>query len=188
MAIVAKKIQDAKTESIAEIKGIFSGKEGSVNDFVFTEYRGLTVEQITQLRKQLRAKNTVYKVVKNNFARIAFEQLSCPKEVSEYLVGPTAVAVAPKDSNEIAKILVDFAKETPALVVKGGLLSNSVYNAKQIEAFSKLPGRLQLISMLMSCMNAPAQNLALALNDIPSRLVRTLKAVGDKKAAEGSAA
>jgi large subunit ribosomal protein L10 len=181
MAIVAKKVQDAKVQSIKELKDLFQSAEGSVNDYIFTEYRGLNVGQVTELRKQLRAKESVYKVVKNNFARIAFEELSVP-DISSYLVGPTAVAVAPKDSNEIAKILLNFAKEAPALVLKGGLVGNTVYDAAQMEAFSKLPGRLELISMLMSVMNGPARNLAAALNDIPSRLVRTVKAIADKKA------
>jgi len=101
--------------------------------------------------------------------------------VSKYLIGPTAVAITPKDSNEVAKILFDFLKEVPALRVKGALISNNVYDAAQTEAFSKLPGRLELISMLMSVMNGPARSLAAALNDIPSRLVRTIKAVADKK-------
>jgi large subunit ribosomal protein L10 len=124
--------------------------------------------------------------MKNNFARIAFEQLSAP-DVSGYLVGPTAVAIAPKDSNEAAKILFDFTKEVPALRIKGALVGDTVYTAAQAEAFSKLPGRLELISMLMSVMNGPARNLAAALNDIPARLVRTVKAVGDKKSAGDAA-
>ncbi|MDR1108725.1 MAG: 50S ribosomal protein L10 [Spirochaetaceae bacterium] len=177
MAIVAKKIQDVKVSSINELKETF----GKTRDFIFTDYRGLTVEQITTLRKLLRAKEVTYKVVKNNFARIAFEQLSAP-DVSAYLTGPTAVAISPKDPNEVAKILLDFTKEAPALHIKGGLVGDTVYNAGQIEAFSKLPGRLELIAMLMSVMNAPARNLAAALNDINARLVRTIKAVGDKKA------
>jgi large subunit ribosomal protein L10 len=181
MAIAAKKIQDYKVKAIEEIKGVFQGEEDTQKDFIFTEYRGLTVAQITALRKQLRAKNAVYKVVKNNFARIAFEELSAP-DVSAYMVGPTAIAVAPEDSNEVAKILFDFIKEAPTLSVKGGLVAGSVYDAKQIDAFSKLPGRLELISMLMSVMNGPARNLAAALNDVPSRLVRTVKAIADKKA------
>jgi len=74
----------------------------------------------------------------------------------------------------------------PALKVKGGLVGANVYGAQQIEAFSKLPGRLELIAMLMSVMNAPARNLAAALNDINARLVRTVKAVADKKQ-EGAA-
>jgi large subunit ribosomal protein L10 len=183
MAIVAKKVQDAKVASIAELKGTLS----AAPDFIFADYRGLTVGQITNLRKLLRAKDAKFKVVKNNFARIAFEQLSAPGEVSAYLTGPTAVAIAPRDANEVAKILLDFVKEAPALNVKGGLVGASVYDAKQVEAFSKLPGRLELISMLMSVMNGPARNLAAALNDVNARLVRTIKAVGDKKAEGGAA-
>ena len=176
MAIIAKKIQETKTKAIGELKDSFS----VAKDFVFTDYRGLTVEQITNLRKNLRAKEVQYKVVKNNFARIAFEQLSTP-DVSTYLIGPTAVAISPKDSNEVAKILFDFTKEAPALKVKGALVGGTVYNAAQTEAFSKLPGKLELISMLMSVMNGPARNLAAALNDVPARLVRTIKAIADQK-------
>jgi large subunit ribosomal protein L10 len=176
MAIVAKNIQDAKVKSIGELKVSFS----KAPDYIFANYRGLTVEQITNLRKLLRAKGAQFKVVKNNFARLAFEELEAPN-VASYLTGPTAIAISPQDSNEIAKILFDFAKEVPALSVKGGLVGRSVYDAKQVEAFSKLPGRLELVSMLMSVMNAPARNLAAALNDINARLVRTVKAVGDKK-------
>jgi large subunit ribosomal protein L10 len=177
MAIVAKKIQDVKTKAIAELNADFT----AVPDFIFADYRGLTVEQITNLRNNLRAKEAKFKVVKNTYARIAFEQLSAPGEVSSYLVGPTAVAIAPRDANEVAKVLLDFVKEAPALKVKGGLIGASVYDAKQVAAFSRLPGRLELISMLMSVMNGPARNLAAALNDVNARLVRTIKAVGDKK-------
>jgi large subunit ribosomal protein L10 len=183
MAIVAKKIQESKTKAIGELKESF----GVAEDFIFTDYRGLTVEQITALRRNLRAKEVEYKVVKNNFARIAFEQLSAP-DVAVYLVGPTAVAISPKDSNEVAKILYDFAKETPALKVKGALVSGTVYNAAQTESFSKLPGKLELISMLMSVMNGPARNFAAALNDVPARLVRTIKAIADQCQQAGEAA
>ncbi|GHV01425.1 50S ribosomal protein L10 [Spirochaetia bacterium] len=182
MAIVARKVQDAKVSAINALKESF----GQAGDFIFADYRGLTVEQITNLRTRLRDKEAQFKVVKNNFARIAFEQLAAP-DVSQYLTGPTAVTISPKDANEVAKILFEFAKETPALNVKGGLVGKTVYDARQVEAFSKLPGRLELISMLMSVMNGPARNLAAALNDVNARLVRTIKAVGDKKAAEGAA-
>lgn len=180
MAIVAKKEQPVKVNAINELKEAFGG-EGGAPDFIFADYRGLTVEQITNLRKNLRGNEAVFKVVKNNFARLAFEQLSAPN-VSAYLTGPTALAIAPKDSNEVAKILFDFVKEAPKLKVKGGLIGNTIYGPEQVEAFSKLPGKLELISMLMSCMNGPARNLAAALNDVNARLVRTVKAIGDKKA------
>jgi large subunit ribosomal protein L10 len=178
VAIVAKKIQESKTQAIQEAKEAFS----AASDFIFTDYRGLTVGQITALRKQLRAKNVLYKVVKNNFARIAFEQLSAPPAVADYLVGPTAVAIAPEDSNEVARILLNFTQEAPSLKVKGALIGDSVYNAQETAAFSRLPGKLELISMLMSVLNGPTRNLAVALNDIPSRLARVIKAVEEKKA------
>ena len=181
MAIVASKIQEYKTKAIGELKNKFSGAE-ALPDYIFADYRGLTVEQITNLRKLLRGKEAAFKVVKNNFARLAFEELKTP-DVSGYLVGPTAIAIASRDSNEVAKILLDFIKEAPTLKIKGGLVGNTVYSDKQMEAFSKLPGRLELISMLMSVMNGPARNLAAALNDIPSRLVRTVKAIADQKGA-----
>ena len=178
MAIIGKKIQEAKTKAIGELKESFS----AAPDFIFTDYRGLTVEQITNLRKQLRAKDVEYTVVKNNFARLAFEQMGSP-DVSSYLVGPTAVAITPKDANEVAKIFFDFLKEVPALKVKGALIGDTIYDAAKTEAFSKLPGRMELISMLMSVMNGPARNLVTALNDVPARLVRTVKAVADQKGA-----
>jgi large subunit ribosomal protein L10 len=176
MAIIAKKIQESKTKAIGELKESLSAAQ----DFIFTDYRGLTVEQITNLRKLLRAKDVKYKIVKNNFAKIAFQQLSTP-DVSAHLSGPTAVAITPRDTNEVAKIFYDFLKEVPALKVKGALVSGNVYDAVQTEAFSRLPGRLELISMLMSVMNGPARSLASALNDVPARLVRTVKAIADKK-------
>ena len=177
MSIVTKKIQDYKIKSVEEMKTAFAASE----DFIFTDYRGLTVEQITALRKQLRGKGAQYKVIKNNYAKLAFKELSAPDEVASYLIGPTAIAIAPRDTNEVAKILVDFTKEAPTLQLKGGLLGSDIYNTQQMIAFSRLPSRLELISMLMSVMNGPARNLAAALNDIPSRLVRTVKAIADQK-------
>ena len=177
MAIRGKKIQSAKQEAIASLRD----KINASSDFIFTDYRGLTVLQISQLRKQLREKNAEYHVIKNNFARIAFEKLSFPS-VGDVLTGPTAVAFTGADSNEVAKVLVEFAKENP-VKLKGGFVDRAFYDAKQVEAFSKLPGKNQLISMLMSAMQAPLQNLVYALNGVPTKLVRTLQAVADQKAA-----
>jgi large subunit ribosomal protein L10 len=179
MAIVAKKIQETKVKAIGAFKSEFETAE----DFIFADYRGLTVEQITNLRKSLRAQGGTFKVVKNNFARIAFSELSKPDEVKNYLVGPTAVAIAPQNSNEIAKALFAFTREAPALKVKGALIGADVYDAAQVEAFSKLPGKLELVSMMMSVINGPARGIASALNAVPSGLARAIKAVAEKKAA-----
>ena len=169
MAIRAKKIQSAKTEAIESAKKTLS----EYNDFIFADYRGLTVAQITELRGKLREKNAVLKVMKNNFARIAFEELKV-ENVADYLKGPTVIAMVNEDSNEVAKVLFDFKKNAPTLEVKGGSIDKEVYDSAKIEAYSKVPGKKQLYAMLMSAMNGPAQKLA-----------ATLKAYADKKAAEG---
>ena len=169
MAIRAKKIQSAKAEAIESAKKTLS----EYNDFIFADYRGLTVAQITELRGKLREKNAVLKVMKNNFARIAFEELKV-ENVADYLKGPTVIAMVNEDSNEVAKVLFDFKKNAPTLEVKGGSIGKEVYDSAKIEAYSKVPGKKQLYAMLMSAMNGPAQKLA-----------ATLKAYADKKAAEG---
>ncbi|MBO4857650.1 MAG: 50S ribosomal protein L10 [Treponema sp.] len=170
MAIRAKKIQSAKTEAIESAKKTLS----EYNDFIFADYRGLTVAQITELRGKLREKNAVLKVMKNNFARIAFEEMKV-ENVADYLKGPTVIAMVNEDSNEVAKVLFDFKKTAPTLEVKGGSIGKEVYDSAKIEAYSKVPGKKQLYAMLMSAMNGPAQKLA-----------ATLKAYADKKAAEGA--
>ena len=180
MAMRATKVQPAKTEAIEALKSMIGGS----SDFVFAEYRGLTVEQITNLRKLLRDKGAELHVVKNNFARIAFEELGYTKKVESVLSGPTAVTFVKSDSNDVAKVLLDFAKEVPTLKVKGAVVDKGFMDIAQIEQFSKLPGRGQLIAMLMSAMNGPAQNLVYVLNALPTKLVRLLKAIEEKKASE----
>lgn len=158
MAIRAKAFQPAKTKAIAEAKEVLQ----SYNDYIFADYRGLTVEQLSQLRKQLREKECEFKVVKNNFARVAFEEMEITS-VSDYLAGPTAIALVKQDANEAAKVLFDFAKDAPALQVKGALVEKEIYDKDKIEAFSKLPGKKQLIAMIASTINAPVQKLAATL-------------------------
>ena len=112
--------------------------------------------------------------MKNNFARIAFEDMKV-ENVADYLTGPTVVAMVKEDSNEVAKVLFDFTKEAPSLTVKGGSIANEIYDAAKIEAYSKVPGKKALYSMLMSAMNGPVRQLA-----------ATLKAYAEKKEQEGA--
>ncbi|MFP4151638.1 MAG: 50S ribosomal protein L10 [Alkalispirochaeta sp.] len=169
------RVNPGKIAAVDALKEIFS----EANDYVFTNYRGLTVDQITRLREQLRESGAEYKVVKNNFAKIAFQQMEKP-DVSDYLVGPTAIAISKQDSAPVVKIIVDFAKDAP-VEVKGALVGESIFNAAQAEAFSKLPSRDALIAQLMSVMQAPLQNFVYALNGVPTKMVRVLQAVADKK-------
>jgi large subunit ribosomal protein L10 len=172
MAMRATKIQKVKADALVELKNMIGGAK----DFIFAEYRGLTVEQISALRRQLREKKAEFHVVKNNFARIAFDELGYPKEVEPILAGPTAVAFATADPNEVAKILVDFAKEVPALKVKAGVVDRGFMDEAAVAAFSKLPGRNQLLAMFMGALRSPVQKLAY-----------TLVALKEKKEGEGAA-
>jgi len=172
-----KKIQPAKIEAVADLDKQFEG----VTDYIFASYRGMTVEQLFTLRRQLRKENAEFKVVKNNFAKIVFRNRKA-SGLDSYFVGPTAIALARKDSGPVAKILVDFAKEVPTLEVKGGYIGGSAFDAKQVEAFSKLPSKNELLAMLMGTLNAPAQNMVYALNGVASKLVRTLQAYSEKRA------
>jgi len=165
MAVRAKQFQPAKTAAIEEAKKILS----EYDNYVFINYRGLTVEQISKLRRSLREHDSVLKVFKNNFARVAFDELK-NDQVATYLSGPTAITMIKGEANEAAKVLFDFTKEAPALEVKGAWVDNELYDAAKIEAFSKLPGKKQLIAMLMSTINGPARQLAATLQAYVEKL------------------
>lgn len=172
------KVNDRKIAAVDEIKEMLS----SANDYIFTDYRGLTVSQITELRARLRENDAEYRVMKNNFAKIAFQQLEKP-DVAEYFVGPTAVALSRADATTVLKTLIEFAKDSP-VEIKGALVGDSIFDSAQAEALSKLPSREALIAQLMSVMQAPLQNFVYALNAIPTQMVRVLQAVADKKQSE----
>lgn len=169
------RINDTKIAAVDEVKEMFT----SAKDYVFTDFRGLSVEQITNLRTKLREKDADYRVIKNARAKLAFKQLEKP-DVSEYLVGPTAIALTRDDVSAVLKALLEFAKENP-IQVKGALVDETVFDAKQVEELSKLPTREELLAKLMATMNAPLQNLVYAMNGVPQKLVRVLQAIADKK-------
>ncbi len=149
------RITPAKEESVKALKDEFSQYSG----YIFTDYRGMTVEQITTLRRMLMKKDSAYRVVKNRYARIALSQLD--RSADEQLVGPTAIALVKGDeANAVAKDLYALAREGAPLVVKGGIIDGQFFSADEVEALSKLPGKLELIAMLMSTMMAPVQKLA----------------------------
>jgi large subunit ribosomal protein L10 len=105
------------------------------------------------------------------------------EDVAPYLVGPTAIAYCGDEAGPVAKAMIKLAKDMP-VEVKGGLLDGDVYDAAAVEAFSKLPTKLELVQMLMGTMQAPAQNMVYVLNGIATKLVRTLDAVREKKSQE----
>ncbi len=173
------KVQQHKIDAVDRYKERFA----SAKDFVFTDFRGLNVAQISELREKLGEQQAEYRVIKNSFAQLAFSQLGAPDELAQFFEGPTAVAIARGESNAIVKALFAFGKDT-SLKVKGALIEGNVFDHGQAEAFSKLPTRDELLAKLMGSMQAPLQNLVYTLNAVPQKLVRTLKAVADQKAGE----
>lgn len=170
------RINQDKINAVSAIKEEFGGYE----DFIFADYRGVTVEQITEIRKALAEKDAKFRVVKNRYAKIALKDLG-RDGAEEYMVGPTAVALTtPNYSGEVAKILFKYGKTTK-MEVKGGYVAGSVFNESEMEAYSKLPTRDELLSSLLGTMKAPIQKFVSTLDAVPTKLVRTLQAVLDQK-------
>lgn len=172
-----KKIQQNKLDAVQALKEQFEKSSG----YFFADYRGLTVEKITELRNELAKSGGEIHVIKNNYAKIAFKQLDM-EGLDDILKGPTAIALVNDEAGPIAKALVKYAddKDIP-FEVKGGYIEGGVFDSDQVKAFSKLPTRIELIQMLMGTMQAPVQNFVLAANGVVSKLVRTLAAVAESK-------
>ncbi|WP_025028116.1 50S ribosomal protein L10 [Caldalkalibacillus mannanilyticus] len=136
---------------------------------VLVDYRGLDVGQVTELRKQLRDSGVEFKVYKNTLARRATQETEMT-DLDQYLVGPTAIAFSSEDVVAPAKILADFAKKNEALEIKAGIVEGKVVDVTEIKALADLPSREGLLSMVLSVLQAPIRNFALAT-----------KAVADQK-------
>jgi large subunit ribosomal protein L10 len=134
---------------------------------VVADYRGLTVAQVTQLRKNLREAGIEFQVLKNTVVRRATAQAELT-ELDEVLTGPTAIAFG-KDIVAPAKILSDFAKKNDKLQIKGGVVEGRVVGTAQIKALADLPSREGLLSMLLSVLQAPVRNFALAVKAVSEK-------------------
>ena len=134
---------------------------------VVADYRGLSVAQVTQLRKTLREAGVEFQVLKNTLVRRATAQTELTA-LDEFLVGPTAIAFS-KDVVAPAKILTDFAKKNDALKVKAGVVEGKVVGFDQIKALAELPSREGLLSMLLSVLQAPMRNVALAVKAVADK-------------------
>jgi large subunit ribosomal protein L10 len=169
-----------KAASVAEITEAFSGSGAAV----ITEYRGLTVSEMKELRRSLGA-DTQYAVVKNTLTKIAARQAGL--ELDALLEGPTAIAFIKGDPVEAAKGLRDFARTHPLLVIKGGVLDDKALTADEIRKLADLESRETLLAKLAGAMNASLQQ-AVSLFAAPlSQAARLAAALRDKVEAEGPA-
>ena len=155
---------------------------GKAYSAIAAEYRGLTVGEMTELRAKARESGVYLRVIKNSLARRAVEDtdFSC---MQEGMTGPLVIAFSMEDPGSAARVISDFAKEHVKLEVKLVSIGGRLLPASDITVLAKMPTYDQAISILMATMKAPVQKLASTLNEVPSKLVRTIAAIRDQKEA-----
>ncbi len=166
-----------KKAVVEQVSGVLSDCQTAI----VAEYRGLTVEKMTSLRREAREAGVFLRVVKNTLARRAVKDsdFEC---LDEHLVGPLALA-ASQDPVAAAKVLAGFDKANEAFSIKIGAMSGSLLSIEDINALAKLPGREELLATLVGAMQAPITKFVQTLSEVPSKFVRTLAAVRDAKEA-----
>jgi len=148
----------------AEVEKL-SGKIANAQSFVLADYRGLTVEQDTKLRKAMREAGVEYKVYKNSI--ISFAVKDTPySELTKYLEGPTAIAISEKDPVAPSKLLVQFAKDYEKLEIKAGVVEGKIIDLAGVEELAKTPSREELLGRLIGSLQSSLYGLAIALNAI----------------------
>lgn len=152
---------EIKQPIVDEIKGYVADAKSAI----LVDYRGLTVEQDTALRKQLREAGVVYKVYKNTMLNRAFEGTDFA-QLASHLEGPTAIAFGIEDATAPARILNNVAKTAPALEFKGGVVEGTYYDAEGVKLVANIPSREVLISNLLGSLQSPITNFARVLKQI----------------------
>lgn len=163
-------VMEKKIQTVEEITTKFQESQSTI----VVDYRGLDVAEVTELRKQLREAGVEFKVYKNTMARRATEKAGL-QELDASLVGPTAIAFSNDDVIAPAKVLAGFAKKHDALEIKAGIIEGKVVTVEEVKAIAELPSREGLLSMLLSVLQAPIRNFALAT-----------KAVAEQKEEQGA--
>ena len=180
---------DPRPEKVAVVDEV-RGKLSAADAAILTEYRGLTVKDIADLRRGLRAVGGEYKIYKNTLVRFAVRDLGIAG-LEELLVGPTAITFVEGDAVGVAKALRDFARTNPNLVVKGGVLGESILSAAGASALAEIPPREVLLARFAGLLAAPMQQFAGLLQALPRNFAYGLKALIDQRggpAAEPEAA
>ena len=172
-----------KVAAVAELAERFRGSSGAV----LTEYRGLTVAQLAELRRSL-GDHATFTVVKNTLTKIAVNEAGLDEQLSSLLAGPSAIAFVDGDVVEAAKGLRDFAKANPLLVIKGGVLDGKAMSPSEITKLADLEPREVLLAKLAGAMKASLAGAAATFNALPVQLAQLAEALRAKRAeAEGGA-
>jgi large subunit ribosomal protein L10 len=148
---------------------------------VITDFQGLTVEQVSKLRRMLEKTGAQYKVIKNTLSKRVLDELSINNNMKSLFVGVTGIVFC-KDYVSAIKALTAFAKENELLKIKGGYIENKAYTVAQIKEISKLSSKQELIGKLVMLLNQPVTKLVNALSSPKRKVVYVLKSVADQKA------
>ena len=169
---------EQKQEIVAEV----NQAANSALSAVVSDYRGLTVSQMTQLRAKARESGVYLKVIRNTLARraVAGTEFECLKPA---LVGPLVLGFSLEDPGSVGRLFKDFVKANEVMVVKAVAVGGTLYGAKDLDRLATLPTKDQAISMLMSTMKAPVGKFVRTLAEPTAKFVRTVKAVADKQGA-----
>ncbi len=171
-----------KVAVVNEVRERMDAADGAL----LTEYRGLTVAELAELRRELVAAGGDYKVYKNTLVRLAVADT--PREgMTAFLTGPTAIAFVQGDVSAVAKALRDFARANPNLIVKGGVVGTSVMSAADIDILAELPSRETLLAQFAGALSAPLQQLAGLMQALPRNLAFGVSALLDQRRAESGA-
>ena len=171
-----------RPEKAAKVEEITAKLTAARAVFV-TEYRGMSVGQMADLRTPLRAVGAEHKVYKNTLAKLGAANAGLDS-LTEHLTGPTALTFAADDSVGAAKALVDAAKANPLLVIKGGTLGVAPMSADDVKALASLPSREELLAQLAGALQAPLTKTARLLNALPNKFAYGLTALIEKQEAE----
>jgi len=169
-----------KVAVVNEVRERLEASDGAV----LTEYRGLTVAELAELRQGLSAAGGEYKIYKNTLVRLAIAD-GPQAPIHDLLTGPTAIAFVQGDVSAVAKTLRDFARLNPNLVVKGGVVGTGVLSASDIGVLADLPPRDTLLAQLAGALAAPLQQLAGLIEALPRNLAYGLSALIDQRQASG---
>lgn len=173
---------DEKKAVVAEV----SAEVAKAQAIIVAEYRGLEVGNMTHLRREARRAGVYLRVLKNSLARRAVEGTPFAG-LSGHMVGPLVYGISP-DPVATAKLLNDFARTNEKLVIKAGAMPNAVISAQEVKALASMPSREELLAKLLGTMQAPVAQFVRTLNEVPTRFVRAVAAVRDKREKEGAAA
>jgi large subunit ribosomal protein L10 len=172
-----------KVAVVAEVREKLAAADAAL----LTEYRGMTVKALAELRRQLRPAGGEYKVYKNTLVRFAVREEGI-EGLDELLTGPTAVTFVTGDTAAVAKTLRDVAKTNPHLVVKGGVLGTKLLTAADVQALADLPPREVVLAQLAGALQAPLVKMAGLLQALPRNFAYGLKALIDQGGAAGAPA